>query len=77
MDIFTATMIAEGAEPADPERQREAWQLLVNTGVAWQLQGWFGRMAQAMIAAGDVEPAPRVHHGAAAKRVFENPQRWM
>lgn len=53
MDIFTATMIAEGVEePADENEYIEAWQTLVDTGTAWQLQGWFGRQAAAMIEAG-------------------------
>jgi sensor c-di-GMP phosphodiesterase-like protein len=52
MDIFTATMIAEGVEPADYETQVEAWQLLHDTGTAYQLQGWFGRAAQALIEQG-------------------------
>lgn len=50
MDIFTATMIAEGVEEAlNKEQYLDAWQLLVDTGVAWQLQGWFGRTAQTLI----------------------------
>ncbi len=52
MDAYTATMIAEGVEEADEERQIEAWQYLVDTGLAWRLQGTFGRTAAAMIEAG-------------------------
>ena len=54
MDTFTATMIAEGAEEATEEEQIEAWQLLVDTGLAWQLQGCFGRTARDLIEAGVV-----------------------
>ena len=55
LDIYTATGIAEGFIPADDERQvLEAWQVLVDTGVAWQLQGWFGRTAAALIEAGEI-----------------------
>jgi len=55
MEIFTATMIAEGAEDAsDHEEYLEAWQLLVSTGIAWQLQGWFGRTAMDLINNGDI-----------------------
>jgi len=52
MDTFTATMIAEGVEEADHDQMVEAWQTLHDTGVAYQLQGWFGRTAQDLIAQG-------------------------
>jgi len=52
MTPFTATMIAEGVEPADDDTVIEAWQYLIDTGLAWQLQGSFGRGAMAMIEAG-------------------------
>jgi hypothetical protein len=50
MDSYTATGIAEGFIDAESEEQvLEAWQTLVDTGLAWQLQGWFGRTAQQLI----------------------------
>lgn len=53
MDIYTATGLAEGFIEADSEDQIiEAWQTLHDTGVAYQLQGWFGRTAQNLIAQG-------------------------
>ena len=45
-----AVGIAEGFEEAESEEQViEAWQHLVDTGLAWSLQGWFGRTATHLI----------------------------
>lgn len=50
MDICTATMIAEGVDECDSEEVMiEAWQTLIDTGVVWSLQGWFGRTAKSLI----------------------------
>lgn len=58
MDIFDATMIAEGVEEADSEEQYlSAWQKLIDTGVCWQLQGFFGRAASKLIESGYCTPA--------------------
>ena len=58
MDIFTATMIAEGVdEPESEEQFIEAWQLLIDTDTCWKLQGWFGRTAHALIEQGICRPA--------------------
>ena len=34
------------------EQVVEAWQYLVDTGLAWKLQGWFGRTASDLIEQG-------------------------
>ena len=49
-----ATMIAEGVDEADTETQRAAWQYLVDSGLAWSLQGSFGRQAVSLIEAGEI-----------------------
>lgn len=52
MDIVTAVMIAEGVQEADEVQTKAAWQHLVDSGMAWQLQGWFGRTARHLIEEG-------------------------
>jgi hypothetical protein len=49
MDTITAIMILEGIEECDEETYLEAAQLLVDTGLAWQLQGFFGRICARLI----------------------------
>jgi hypothetical protein len=45
-----AVGIAEGWIEVDTEEEViQAWQELVNSGLAWQLQGWFGRTAKHLI----------------------------
>jgi len=57
MDNYLAVGIAEGFEPAESEEQvLEAWQYLVDTGLAYTLQGWFGRTAQKLIDQGYITP---------------------
>jgi len=68
MDNFTATMIVEGqwelaGEEPDEERFIEAAQHLIDTGLAWKLQGFFGRTCAALINQGFCTPPaqPTVH----------------
>ena len=50
---YDATGIAEGfIECDDGDKTIAAWQYLHDTRLAYQLQGWFGRTAQHLIAAG-------------------------
>lgn len=56
-DIATANTlqdisIVEGLEDSDIDEQLAAWQRLVDTGLAWKLQGWYGRAAIQLIEQG-------------------------
>jgi hypothetical protein len=54
MNDFDAVAIAEGFSGQEEieEHQVEAWQHLHDTGLAYRLQGWFGRTAHNLIQAG-------------------------
>ena len=53
MSNSEAIDIAEGYRDAESEAQYlAAWQHLIDTGLAWQLQGWFGRTAMYLIEQG-------------------------
>jgi len=57
MDNYTAVGIAEGFIETDDEGEfLAAWQYLVDTGLCWSLQGWFGRTAEGLIQNGIINP---------------------
>ncbi len=61
VDRYTAVGLAEGFIEAENEDQvLQAWQYLVDTGLAWQLQGFFGRTANNLIEAGMINPKGEV-----------------
>jgi hypothetical protein len=59
MNTYRAVALAEGFEDGSEEEVIQAWQLLIDTGLAWKLQGWFGRTASQLIGQGICqEPDP-------------------
>ena len=44
-----AVQICEQLVMADNDEETAAWQYLIDTGLAWRLQGWFGRTAKNLI----------------------------
>lgn len=56
MDVLTAVMILEGEQdPETLEEYLEAAQFLVDTGLAWTLQGCFGRTCAELIKQGLIQ----------------------
>jgi len=57
LNDYRAMGLAEGfIECDDADEIIEAWQHLIDTGLAWQLQGWFGRTAAYLIEEGHCTP---------------------
>jgi len=73
MDTYTAVGLAEGFIKAQSEEQViEAWQFLIDTGLAWKLQGWFGRTASHLIGEGICqEPDPNRPALAAVQSAYQ------
>ena len=56
MNDYKATGLAEGFISAESEEQViVAWQHLHDTGLAYKLQGWFGRTAQELLKQGIIQ----------------------
>ena len=56
MDNYNAVGIAEGWIEVESEEQIiMAWQHLVDNGMVWTLQGWFGRTAKNLIEQGIIK----------------------
>jgi len=54
LDLTTQIIAYEEGE-LDHEQTIELFQELINTGLAWQLQGHYGRTAEALIEDGECE----------------------
>jgi hypothetical protein len=55
---YLSTAYAEGfceGEESTFEEQLEAWACLIKTGMCWNLQGFFGRTAKAILDKGIIE----------------------
>jgi hypothetical protein len=52
MNTYRAVGLVEGFEEGTEEERVEAMQELIDSGLAFRLQGTFGRLAVAMIEAG-------------------------
>tara|TARA_Y100001963_G_scaffold92422_1_gene127226 strand:- start:1456 stop:1677 length:222 start_codon:yes stop_codon:yes gene_type:complete len=58
MTDYRAIGIAEGfIECTKDAEYFAAWQHLIDTGLVWELQGWFGRRAQELIRHGACTPS--------------------
>ena len=56
MSKYQAVGLAEGFIEGTEDEIIEAWQYLVDTGLAWALQGSFGRTAMELIKNGIIKP---------------------
>ena len=46
LSILEATLVAElTQQPECPSEFYSAWQILIDTNLVWQYQGWYGRQA--------------------------------
>ena len=55
MDNYEAVGLAEGFIEGTEEEVINAWEYLEDSGMAWTLQGWFGRTAKALIEEGIIK----------------------
>ena len=71
-DVSSSLLAFESGD-LDRECTIELFQHLVDSGLAWQLQGYYGRAARDLIEAGEVtRPAPTIHTLPVAGRLVHN-----
>ena len=51
---YQAVGLAEGWIEGTEDQILDAWQHLHTTGLAYKIQGWFGRTAQSLLEAGEI-----------------------
>jgi len=51
---YQAVGLAEGWIEGTEDQILDAWQHLHTSGLAYTLQGWFGRTAQSLLEAGEI-----------------------
>lgn len=58
LTMYEACAIVEGFDGVEHSQEKVigAWQYLIDTGLAWQLQGWYGRTAEDLIINGLCKP---------------------
>ena len=56
---YDASACVEGFDGEDHDQDTiiSAWQYLLDTGLCWKLQGWYGRTANQLIEEGFITPA--------------------
>ena len=57
MDAFDAIMLIECNEDVTNEQYVDAFQALIDDGIVWKLQGFYGRTATNLIEEGYCTPA--------------------
>lgn len=58
LTLYDACGFAEGwLETKSKKQVLASWQYLIDTGVVWKLQGWFGKQASHLIESGIIDEA--------------------
>ena len=60
---YLASAYAEGfceGEGASEEEQMDAWAYLIQTGLCWSLQGWYGRQDSSLIENGYISKEGKI-----------------